>query len=581
MAPVRGRRKQLICFYCNTRSGIRYNGNRQWECAYCDAQNYLDENGDITDPPVATELAAPANLQYSTRPVSPEHLEHDIFCATCLKNQHIVATAIAEYPFDTDTRRPGYLQDEQEFNKYKAGLEHRFPQVCRDCEPKVLSQMRQAGKTAKTDHLRRMMEKSREARSAPAKSASWFGIVLFLTRLLWYISLGGQLLWDTAHLVEWGLIEDKLDAQLSSSVAPILPLVMAFVNICSTKSWARNSLICGFASAWWNPEFDPVTKNFRKRLKGFDIWYTRQTIAIVLRSLLYYIIVKNKLGGQSAPPTILAHVCSLFAVGSFYTTARNAFKVDRAPLWKKTPEKLASTEPSQISGSPNSPRGIESLGELLDEISRDARPTISESPEPEPMTGSSQRFNLPPESQARNPARFQKSNPQQHNPQVRIPYENDEMEWLPTVPQTSSFRVFTPPSQPQTAQKFNESPVGDKASPFWYKVPPAPITPAHRLRNPPNKPTFVSQQVKENFFTTKSSTSFSIHPERSRIDMKQQSLFVPEKPSPEGDLLSGMMGSISISEGDAPRSKEVSHRIGMASLGVAAVGLASWCLYQF
>ena len=332
MAPVRGRRKQLICFYCNTRSGIRYNGNRQWECAYCDAQNYLDEvstmptsmphytdrilqNGDITDPPVATDLAAPANLQYSTRPVSPELLENDVFCATCLKNQHIVATAIAEYPFDTDTRRPGYLQDEREYLKYKEGLEHRFPQVCGDCEPKVLSQMRQAGKTAKTDHLRRMMEKSREARSAPAQGISWFGIVLFFTRIVWYMSTMGQVLWNVAYIVDWVLTEDYLDARLPPSTGPILPALMAFVFVCSTKAWARYSLICGFASAWWNPQFDPVTRAFNKRLKGFDVWYTRQIILIILRSLLYYIIVKGMLGGQGAPLTILAHFCSLIAVG--------------------------------------------------------------------------------------------------------------------------------------------------------------------------------------------------------------------------------------------------------------------------
>lgn len=65
------------------------------------------------------------------------------------------------------------------------------------------------------------------------------------------------------------------------------------------------------------------------------------------------------------------------------------------------------------------------------------------------------------------------------------------------------------------------------------------------------------------------------------MEMKQQSLFIPENPNPEGDLLSGMMGSISISEGDAPRRKEVQSRIGVAMIGVVAVGLASWCLYQF
>jgi len=43
MASFRGKKK-LVCFYCNKRSGIVYDGLiTQWECAKCDAMNYLDE----------------------------------------------------------------------------------------------------------------------------------------------------------------------------------------------------------------------------------------------------------------------------------------------------------------------------------------------------------------------------------------------------------------------------------------------------------------------------------------------------------------------------------------------------------
>ncbi|KAL5324315.1 hypothetical protein ACEPPN_008860 [Leptodophora sp. 'Broadleaf-Isolate-01'] len=577
MASVRGRRKHLTCFYCNTRSGIRFDGIRQWECTYCDAQNYLDENGDITDPPVATELAAPANLQYSTRPVPPEIWEHDVFCATCLKNQHIVATAIAEYPFDTDTRRPGYLQDEREYNKYKQGLENRFPQVCGDCEPKVLSQMRQAGKTAKTDHLRRMMEKSREARSAPSKGISVFGVVLSFTRVLWYMSIIGQILWDVAPIFHRVRTEIVSNIQPTSSLANVMQFLTTLVSVCSTKAWARYSLIYGFASIWWNPEFDPVNKTFKKRLKGFNVWYTYQLVLIVSRTVFYYAISNDAAADPMAPKTLAAHSAALLVFSYLFKSAKSAIKVDKAPLWSNTPEKLANIGPSPRSSSP---AGMESLGDLLDEISRDVRSSNSQQLHSYPSPGSSPSSSPQANSQTRTPARPQVYNYQMHSPQVRIPYAEDEMEWLPTVSQTSSFRVFTPPSRPQTAQKFGESPVGDQPSPFWYKVPPAPIAPAHKLRNPPNKPTFVSQQVKENFFA-KPSTKFSVDPGRGGMEMKQQSLFIPENPNPEGDLLSGMMGSISISEGDAPRRKDVSSRIGVAVFGVVAVGLASWCLYQF
>ena len=36
-------RKSLLCFYCNKRSSVKYDGIiTQWECGRCDAMNYLD-----------------------------------------------------------------------------------------------------------------------------------------------------------------------------------------------------------------------------------------------------------------------------------------------------------------------------------------------------------------------------------------------------------------------------------------------------------------------------------------------------------------------------------------------------------
>ncbi|CZT44048.1 uncharacterized protein RSE6_04173 [Rhynchosporium secalis] len=572
MAPIRGRSKYLTCFYCNTRSSIRYDGVRQWECTYCDAQNYLDENGEITDPPVATDLAAPADLKYSTRPVSPENLDNDVFCATCLKNQHIVATAIAEYPFDTDTCRPAYIQDEREFNSYKQGLENRFPQVCAHCEPKVLAQMRQAGKTAKTDHLRRMMFKSREARSAPLQESSWFGILLSITRILWYLSIAGQILWDVSFILDILVTEAIVNLQLSSSLERILPFLDSFTSICTSDSWIRYSLKCGFESIWWNPEFDPATKAFKKRLKGFKSWYIHQLALIILRTMFYYTTRNGVAPGTSELTTFVAHGASLILVFYLAISAHSAIKIDRSPLWADTPQKLSKIAPSTSTGSP-AQRGIESLGDLLDEIAREPRSSdLNPSPPSSPLTI----------TQIRTPARPPIYNPQRHNSQVNMSYAEDEMEWLPTVPQTSSFRVFTPPSRPQTAQKFGESPIGDKSSPFWFKVPSAPITPAHRQYNPPNKPTFTSQAVKENFFS-KPAAQFSVDPGRRGMEMKQQSLFIPEKQNPDGDLLSGLLGGISIAEhvDEGPRRKDIKGRIGIAMLGVVAVGLASWCVYQF
>lgn len=44
MAPPTFGRKYLVCFYCNKKSGIKYDGLiAQWECARCGSMNFLDE----------------------------------------------------------------------------------------------------------------------------------------------------------------------------------------------------------------------------------------------------------------------------------------------------------------------------------------------------------------------------------------------------------------------------------------------------------------------------------------------------------------------------------------------------------
>ena len=68
---------------------------------------------------------------------------------------------------------------------------------------------------------------------------------------------------------------------------------------------------------------------------------------------------------------------------------------------------------------------------------------------------------------------------------------SDAMDWTPTQsqpdpPQRSQHRAFADYGTPgRDRQGFNQAPSQPDAGPFWYKVPPAPINPAQRVRNPP------------------------------------------------------------------------------------------------
>jgi hypothetical protein len=82
--------------------------------------------------------------------------------------------------------------------------------------------------------------------------------------------------------------------------------------------------------------------------------------------------------------------------------------------------------------------------------------------------------------------------------------DGEPMDWSPSVPQVSQHRAFLPSTRDPNSKLFGDSPVNGQNSAFWYKVPPAPTTPAQRRYNPPNKARLrvAPQETKENFFNT-------------------------------------------------------------------------------
>lgn len=77
----------------------------------------------------------------------------------------------------------------------------------------------------------------------------------------------------------------------------------------------------------------------------------------------------------------------------------------------------------------------------------------------------------------------------------RYDEDEDTMEWTPTRPSQTTYYDLRPRNNPiaqrQTQQLQNLlNSSRNEPSPFRGTLPPAPIGPAHKLRNPPNQPTF-------------------------------------------------------------------------------------------
>ena len=140
------------------------------------------------------QLLTISNTQFID-PDSPSSQDADspIFCPTCLKNQHLYNASLAQYHIETDPAHPKYKEMERKYFEYRKNLEKRYPQVCEDCEPRVLERMKRAGRTAKTDYLRRLMDKSRARRSANRGNAITFSASLeSISKFMWYMGLLGN-----------------------------------------------------------------------------------------------------------------------------------------------------------------------------------------------------------------------------------------------------------------------------------------------------------------------------------------------------------------------------------------------------
>lgn len=127
----------------------------------------------------------------------------------------------------------------------------------------------------------------------------------------------------------------------------------------------------------------------------------------------------------------------------------------------------------------------------------------------------------------------------------------DAMEWKP---QSSQHRAFRPAQAPRQSQLFSQAAVVPGQSPFWYKgLPPAPVSQAHKARNPPNAPRLQprSQEAKKNFFdritgrqpspTSLDDPAGVLHSEHSSLKPRHEIEFVQQKFFlPSSDAASGL-----------------------------------------
>lgn len=129
-----------------------------------------------------------------------------------------------------------------------------------------------------------------------------------------------------------------------------------------------------------------------------------------------------------------------------------------------------------------------------------------------------------------------------------VHYE-EEMDWAPSGSQHRAFSSYNPYRVKNTNPRFSDAPIEPKPGPIWYKVPPAPTTPAQRLRNPPMRPIIREspKEKKENFFQSAARGPLDIgsSSQGTLADVKfaDPQFFAPDDKDDPRDKLSKMFAS--------------------------------------
>ncbi|GKZ28769.1 hypothetical protein AbraIFM66950_000124 [Aspergillus brasiliensis] len=471
--------KRFKCFYCGRRSAQSDSDTaRKWRCKHCEAVNYLDEKGEITDPPAAETNPDVYGPGASSPPFeSTDFTASSLFCAQCLRNQHLFTSALASYFPSSDD--PNYSAYEKEYPKFRKNLEERYPQVCVKCEPRVKQRIRQAGYEAKSDHLRRMMDRSKAGRAArQARRWNWRNLLVLAGALGYWISVAGQLswnVWSALTVEEPDPLQDPDAPSISPSIVSCAPLLFEtrrVPNHCAIDlaPYAGLALIAGILSIWWNPKLRFKVEGRGGRFVKLGEYYQVQLIVLVVRCAFWGVLRDPSSSGlpPDLPPTL--HLFMVFFTIMSVVISRRIVRYDTRPLVVWTDDTPAATPNRRTEASPP------------------------------PTTSTRQEFSTPSSNLRQRTSRFpleKLGTPSAATPRAALetpsiptpPPESDDMDWTPSVQHELTPTV--------SVHQRDQKSVLDGPMPFYGSVPPAPQPPAWNLRNKPAQRAKPIEQVVE------------------------------------------------------------------------------------
>ena len=287
------------------------------------------------------ETASPRQYARAVAPADTQPFEEVVFCSTCIKNQQLLTEALSNYlPAPED---PAYPQYEASLPIYRRNLEDRYPQVCPKCEPAVRHRILQAGYHAKSDHLRRMMDRSRARQTA--NRWGWRSLIVRGGGLGYTSSIVGQLCWHAMSALSYGDANTSVVSYRSCLVRclqqqrPYTACAELFAPV------AGLAIVVGLMCIWWNPRWHHKLDGKDGRLTGLHTYYNIQVISLLLRLGSWIWLRDPATSGISQLHQRAAH--NLFLVLELILATFSLFgvvRVDTTPLvnWQASPAPLLS-----------------------------------------------------------------------------------------------------------------------------------------------------------------------------------------------------------------------------------------------
>lgn len=376
-------------------------------------------------------------------------------------------------------------------------MEERYPQVCAKCEPLVRDRIRQAGYEAKSDHLRRMMDRSKAGRVArQARNRNWRSLLVFAGAIGYWGSVAGQLAWDVLESFSaGGQVPQDSDEPLSPSLVSCVQQTLQeqrLPNQCSVDlaPYAGLGLIAGILSIWWNPKLRLKVEGRGGRFVGLGEYYKVQLIVMVVRCAFWAVLKDPSSSGlqPTMPPGL--HLFMLF----FTILVSNFFAVNCDSMLTELPQSVAisrrvvqyDTHPlvtwNEITPAPTPDRKIETLAVQSTgdkSASKLSNAGIGQTPQRFPL----EKLAIP------------RLSPEKDSAIPTPPPEVDDMDWTPSAP------IVQHEIRPTiSVHGRDQKSVLDGPLPFYGSLPAAPKPPAWNLRSQPSKPKPIEQVVERNPF---------------------------------------------------------------------------------